>query len=39
MDFNDFKKVAELMKNKVYLTSEGVEIIKMIKSRMNKGRR
>lgn len=38
-DFNDFKKVAELMKNKAHLTQEGIEEIKNIKSGMNRGRR
>jgi hypothetical protein len=38
-DFNDFKKVAELMKNKAHLTPEGIEEIKKIKSGMNRGRR
>ena len=37
-DFEDFCKVAELIKNKEYLTQEGLEIIKQIKSGMNKGR-
>ena len=37
-DFNDFKKVAIIMKNKSHLTLEGVEEIKLIKSGMNKGR-
>jgi hypothetical protein len=38
-DFNDFKKVAELLKNKDHLTQEGIEEIKKIKSGMNRGRR
>ena len=37
-DFQDFKKVAELMKNKVFLTTEGLEEIRKIKMRMNRGR-
>ncbi len=37
-DFSDFKKVAELMKNKVHLTSEGFENICLIKEGMNSGR-
>lgn len=37
-DFNDFKKVAIIMKNKSHLTLEGIEEIKLIKSGMNKGR-
>jgi LAGLIDADG endonuclease len=39
LDFEDFKKVALLMKNKIHLTSEGLEEIKKIKSGMNKGRK
>jgi hypothetical protein len=34
----DFCKVVELMKNKAHLTSEGLEDIRKIKSRMNIGR-
>ena len=34
-DFEDFYKVAELMKNKAHLTKKGLEQIKLIKSRMN----
>ena len=37
-DFNDFKKVAMLMKNKSHLTPEGIEEIMRIKLGMNKGR-
>jgi hypothetical protein len=37
-DFEDFCKVAELMKNKAHLTPEGLEEIRLIKSGMNKGR-
>lgn len=37
-DFEDFKKVAELIKNKAHLTNEGLENIRLIKARMNKGR-
>jgi hypothetical protein len=37
-DFEDFKQVAELIQNKVHLTFEGLEEIKKIKMRMNKGR-
>jgi len=37
-DFYDFVKVANLMENKLHLTTEGVEEIKLIKSKMNKGR-
>ena len=38
-DFEDFKRVAELMKNKAHLTSEGLEKIRLIKKGMNKGRK
>lgn len=38
LDFSDFKKVAELIENKVHLTPEGFKFIKEIKSGMNKGR-
>jgi hypothetical protein len=38
-DFQDFCKVAELMKNKAHLTPEGLDLIKNIKSGMNKGRK
>jgi len=37
-DFDDFKKAAELMKNKAHLTPEGLEKIRLIKARMNKRR-
>jgi hypothetical protein len=37
-DFNDIKRVAELMKEKSHLTPEGLEQILVIKSGMNKGR-
>jgi len=37
-DFEDFKKVSELMKNKAHLTSEGLEQIRNIKSGMNSKR-
>lgn len=37
-DYSNFKKVAELMKNKVHLTYEGLEEIQKIKTGMNKGR-
>ena len=37
-DFQYFKKVAELMKNKAFLTPEGLEKIRKIKMGMNKGR-
>jgi hypothetical protein len=37
-DFTDFCKVAELMKNKAHLTTNGIEEIKKIKSGMNTGR-
>ena len=38
-DFNDFCKVAQLMKEKKHLTSDGVDQIRLIKAGMNKGRR
>lgn len=38
-DFEDFKKVAELMKKGAHLTLEGLEEIKQIKVGMNKGRK
>ena len=38
LDFNDFCRVAEMMKEKKHLTSEGLEQIKKIKAGMNKGR-
>jgi hypothetical protein len=34
-DFEDFKKVALLMQDKVHLTSQGLEEIRKIKSGMN----
>jgi hypothetical protein len=37
-DFDDFCKVAELMRSKVHLTSDGLEQIRKIKSGMNRGR-
>lgn len=37
-NFEDFKKVALLMKNKDHLTREGLDTIKKIKGRMNKNR-
>jgi hypothetical protein len=38
LDFLDFCKVAELIKNKEHLTLEGLERIKKIKSSMNRER-
>ena len=38
-DFNDFCKVAELMKSKSHLTKEGLEQIRQIKADMNTGRK
>lgn len=38
LDFSDFNSVAELMKNKAHITSEGFESIKQIKSGTNKKR-
>ena len=39
LDFNDFCKIAEMIKYKKHLTKEGLEEIKKIKSRMNTGRK
>jgi hypothetical protein len=36
--FEDWKKVAEMIKSKEHLTNEGFEQIRKIKTRMNKGR-
>ena len=38
-DFLDFCKVAELMKNKVHLTEEGLKEIRLIKEGTNRGRK
>jgi len=38
LDFSDFIKVADLMRDKGHLTSEGLDNILNIKSGMNKGR-
>jgi len=37
-DYQDFKKVAQLMENKAHLTIEGLENIRRIKAKMNRGR-
>ena len=37
-DFLDFCKIVDFMKNKVYLTSEGIKQIEIIKSGINRGR-
>ena len=37
-DFEDCKKVVEMVKSKEHLTNEGFEQIRQIKARMNKGR-
>ena len=37
-DFEEFKKIVRLMEERVHLTSEGLEQIRKIKVRMNKGR-
>jgi hypothetical protein len=37
-DFADFKRVAELMKNKAHLTADGLEVILKLKAGMNRGR-
>ena len=39
LDFEDWCKVAEMMKVKKHLTAEGLEKIKQIKAGMNKGRK
>ena len=38
LDFEDFCKVGELIRNKVHLTTKGLEEIRIIKLRMNKAR-
>jgi len=38
LDFEDFCRTAELIKNKTHLTAEGLEFIRGVKSGMNKGR-
>jgi hypothetical protein len=38
LDFQDWAKAAELMKNKAHLTKEGLYQIRQIKAGMNKGR-
>ena len=37
-DFEDFCKIAELVKNKAHLTQDGLETIRKIKAGMNVGR-
>jgi len=39
LDYLDFVKVLELMKNKVNLTDEGLDQIRKIKAGMNRGRK
>ena len=39
LDFADFCKAAELMKNKAHLTKDGLEQIRKIKAGMNRGRK
>ena len=39
LDFYDWCKVAELMKNKMHLTAEDLDEIRKIKAGMNKGRK
>jgi len=39
LDFNDLKKVAELIENKEHLTTEGLDQIRKIKTSMNLGRK
>jgi hypothetical protein len=38
LDFNDFSEAAEITKKKEHLTEEGLNKIRAIKARMNKGR-
>ena len=38
-DFEDWCRVAELIKNKMHLTEEGLEQIRKIKANMNTGRK
>jgi hypothetical protein len=38
LDYADFSKVANLMKNKAHLTQEGLDLIREIKAGMNTGR-
>ena len=38
-DFEDFKRVAELMKNRAHLSSKGFDQICLIKAGMNRGRK
>ena len=37
-DFNDWCIVADMIKNKLHLTEDGLEQIRKIKDQMNKGR-
>ena len=39
LDFKDFCKTADLMRNKAHLTAEGLEQIREIKAEMNTGRK
>ena len=39
LDFLDFCKVAQIMKNKNHLTKDGLEKIKLIKTEMNRNRK
>lgn len=38
LDFSDFSKIADLMKDKSHLNQEGLDQIRKIKAGMNKGR-
>ena len=38
LDFQDFRKVANLINKKAHLTTEGLNQIRMIRKGMNKGR-
>ena len=39
LDYQDFRKVAFMMKNKAHLTEEGIYEIRRIKFGMNRGRK
>jgi len=38
LDFEDFCKCAELMKNKAHLTEQGIKNLRIIKAKMNRSR-
>jgi hypothetical protein len=39
LDYTDFKRAAEIMKDKAHLTASGLDQIRKIKSEMNRGRK